>query len=129
METIFYTGAMVTGFMISQTYNYFFGNSNANANTNTGNGPVHTNINIHTHTHKNPQIESKSQDENINIPIPKSLLYDIVLFQNNQLKPVENNNIKFKHHGDHNEQLTFEDELKQKMLMLREKTKPILEVD
>lgn len=119
METILYSGAVLTGFMISQTYNYFFGYSNSSSN---GSNPVHTNINIHTNT--TPQIENKPENENINIPIPKSLLYDIVLFQNNnKLKSVETEkNMDIK-------QLTFENELKQKMAQLREKTQPIIDID
>ena len=113
METVFYTGAMITGFMISQTYNYFFGYSNP---SNSANVPVHTSINIHT-------------------PIPKSLLCDIALFQNKQLKPVDTTHISKRNYNgktilfNTDGKLTFEEELKQRMLVLRKKTMPVLDIN
>lgn len=101
METIAYSGAILTGFVISQTYNYFFGGSmnGSDSRSNAGNssGPVSTNINIHTHHHNIPtsivdpnnskQIQTSAYESSV--IIPKSLLYDIEVFANDELKPIK----------------------------------------
>lgn len=125
METIAYTGAVLTGFMISQTYNYFFGtsgsgNGNGNSGTNPNENAIHTNINIHTH-HHTPSIEmerTQKIDEktrhNVSEPtitIPQSLLYDIQVFPNDELKPVHLKTIPMK--------LSMEDELKARLSTIR----------
>ena len=137
METVFYTGAMITGFMISQTYNYFFGYSNP---SNSGNVPVHTSINIHTHQHPyptpdTPHANKPEDNKHVHNPISKSLLCDIALFQNKQLKPVDTKHISSrKYNGttipfNMNRELTFEEELKQRMTVLRKKTQPVLDIN
>jgi hypothetical protein len=137
METVFYTGAMITGFMISQTYNYFFGYSNP---SNSANVPVHTSINIHTHQHpySTPYTlhENKQEDnKDVHTPIPKSLLCDIALFQNKQLKPVDTTHISKRNYNgktilfNTDGKITFEEELKQRMLVLRKKTMPVLDIN
>lgn len=116
METIAYTSAVLTGFMISQTYNYFFTGSA------TGEGPLtpnesayHTNINIHTH-HHTPSIEMERahcEKDNIKptISIPQSLLYDIEVFSNDELKPINIKKLPMN--------LTLEDELKARLSTIR----------
>ena len=99
METIAYTGAVLTGFMISQTYNYFFGGSSSGSD---GSVSGTTNINIHTHHHTSPPVNgigvtksnanTKSNvntNANSSVTIPKSLLYDIQVFPNDELKPIQ----------------------------------------
>lgn len=121
METIAYTSAVLTGFMISQTYNYFFTGSA------TGKGPltsnesdVHTNINIHTHHHTSSIEMERSQCEkeihskdNVKptISIPQSLLYDIEVFSNDELKPINIKKLPMN--------LTLEDELKARLSTIR----------
>lgn len=91
METIAYTGAVLTGFMISQTYNYFFGGSSSGSD---GSVSGTTNINIHTHHHTSPPIKdvvntNTNTNTSANVTIPKSLLYDIQVFPNDELKPIQ----------------------------------------
>lgn len=82
METIAYTSAVLTGFMISQTYNYFFGCSGSESGS--------TNINIHTHHHaSHPVKDITNMNNTTTTSIPKSLLYDIQVFPNDELKPIQ----------------------------------------
>ena len=84
METIVYTSAVLTGFMISQTYNYFFGGSGSES------GSGSTNINIHTHHHaSHPVKDITNMNNTTTTSIPKSLLYDIQVFPNDELKPIQ----------------------------------------
>lgn len=129
METIIYTSAVLSGFMLSQTYNYFFGSSSSNPNDNV----VHANTNIHIHTYSHPntnnsnsnimttETEMKTIADYSKIPkqdndtLPKSLLYDIELFQNETLKPIK---IKSLSSNDSN---SLETELRRKLGVIREK--------
>lgn len=145
METIVYTGAVLSGFMLSQTYNYFFGRTSTNPNDNV----VHANTNIHIHTYSNPKSNTSNSNSNTNmlstetemktianyskLPnddnssdiLPKSLLYDIELFENNSLKPLK---IKSLSNMDtDNNSTSLESELRKKLGIIRNKVSDDME--
>ena len=148
METIIYTGAVLSGFMLSQTYNYFFGSTSTNPNDNV----VHANTNIHIHTYSNPKSNTSNTNTNMlstetemktienysKLPnndntnsdvLPKSLLYDIELFENNSLKPIKIKSVTNTdtYTDSDNNSTSLESELRKKLGIIRKKVSDDME--